>query len=147
VKLVHVHYKGGSPAMTAVVGGEVQSTIANLSVALPFVRAAKVHAIGVTTAMRAQALPEVPTIAESGLRGFEASAWVGLVAPAGTPENLIRRFNADTHAAVQHPDTLRQLELRGLEPVLSTPAEFARYLAEEVRRWDGVVRSAGIRPL
>ena len=147
VKLVHVPYKGGSPAMTAVVGGEVQSTIANLSVALPFVRAAKVHAIGVTSAMRAQALPEVPTIAESGLRGFEASAWVGLVAPAGTPENLIRRFNADTHAAVQHPDTLRQLELRGLEPMLSTPAEFARYLAEEVRRWDGVVRSAGIRPL
>ncbi len=147
VNLIHVPYKGGGPAMTAVVGGEVQATIANLSVALPHIRAGKVHAIGVTTARRAAALPESPTIAESGLPGFEASAWVGLVAPAGTPVAMVQRFNADTHAAVQHPDTQKQLEVRGLEPMLSTPAEFARYLAQEVKRWDGVVRSAGIRRL
>ena len=147
VKLIHVPYKGGSPAMTAVVGGEVQATVANLSVALPYIRAGKAHAIGVTTARRAAALPDSPTIAESGLPGFEASAWVGLVAPAGTPLTMVQRFNADTHAVVQLPDTLKQLEVRGLEPLLSTPAGFARYLAEEVRRWDGVVRCAGIRRL
>ena len=147
VKMIHVPYKGGGPAMTAVVGGEVQVTVANLSVALPFIRGGKVNAIGVTTARRAAALPEAPTIAEAGLPGFEASAWVGLVAPAGTPSAMVQRFNADTHAAVQHPDTHKQLEVRGLEPMLSTPAEFARYLAQEVKRWDGVVRSAGIRRL
>ncbi|MCA3072560.1 MAG: tripartite tricarboxylate transporter substrate binding protein [Rhodocyclaceae bacterium] len=147
VKMIHVPYKGGSPAMTAVVGGEVQATVANLSVALPYIRGGKVNAIGVTTARRAAALPEAPTIAEAGLPGFEASAWVGLVAPVGTRPAMVQRFNADTHAAVQHPDTQKQLEVRGLEPMLSTPAEFARYLAEEVKRWDGVVRSAGIRRL
>ncbi|MCX7199912.1 MAG: tripartite tricarboxylate transporter substrate binding protein [Proteobacteria bacterium] len=144
VKMIHVPYKGGGPAMAAVVGGEVQATVANLSVALPFIRGGKVNAIGVTTARRAAALPEAPTIAEAGLPGFEASAWVGLVAPVGIPPAMVRRFNADTHAAVQHPDTQKQLEVRGLEPMLSTPAEFARYLAAEVKRWDGVVRSAGI---
>ncbi len=144
VKLVHVPYKGGGPAMAAVVGGEVQATVANLSVALPFIRSSKVNAIGVTTARRAAALPEAPTIAEAGLPSFEASAWVGLVAPVGIPPAMVRRFNADTHAAVQHSDTQKQLEVRGLEPMLSTPAEFARYLAAEVKRWDGVVRSAGI---
>jgi tripartite-type tricarboxylate transporter receptor subunit TctC len=144
VKMIHVPYKGGGPAMTAVVGGEVQATVANLSVALPFIRGGKVNAIGVTTARRAAALPEAPTIAEAGLPGFEASAWVGLVAPVGMPPAMVRRFNADTHAAVQHSDTQKQLEVRGLEPMLSTPAEFARYLAQEVKRWDGVVRSAGI---
>ena len=144
VKLIHVPYKGGGPAMAAVVGGEVQATVANLSVALPFIRSGKVNAIGVTTARRAAALPEAPTIAEAGLPGFEASAWVGLVAPVGIPPAMVRRFNADTHAAVQHSDTQKQLEVRGLEPMLSTPAEFGRYLAAEVKRWDGVVRSAGI---
>ncbi len=144
VKLIHVPYKGGGPAMAAVVGGEVQATVANLSVALPFIRSGKVNAIGVTTARCAAALPEAPTIAEAGLPGFEASAWVGLVAPVGIPPAMVRRFNADTHAAVQHSDTQKQLEVRGLEPMLSTPAEFGRYLAAEVKRWDGVVRSAGI---
>ncbi len=147
VKLIHVPYKGGSPAMTAVMGGEVQATVANLSVALPQVRAGKVHPLGVTTARRASALPDVPTIAEAGLPGFEASAWVGLVAPAGTPAARVNRLNEDVHAAVQHPDTQKQLEVRGLESMLSTPAEFARYLALEVRRWEEIVRSAGIRRL
>ncbi|MCE2946028.1 MAG: Bug family tripartite tricarboxylate transporter substrate binding protein [bacterium] len=145
MKLIHVPYKGGGPAMTAVMGGEVQATVANLSVALPQIRAGKVHALGVSTAKRASALPDLQTLAEAGLPGFEASAWVGLVAPAGTPVALVNRLNEDVHAAVQHPDTQKQIEQRGLDTLLSTPAEFARYLAQEVRRWDEVVRSAGIR--
>ena len=147
IRMIHVPYKGGGPAMTAVVGGEVQATVANLSVALAQIRSGKVHALGVTTAARASALPEVPTIAASGLPGFETSAWVGLVAPAGTAAQIVQKLNADTHAAVLHPDTQKQLESRGLEPLLSTPAEFGKYLALEVKRWDAVVRSAGISKL
>jgi tripartite-type tricarboxylate transporter receptor subunit TctC len=147
IQMIHVPYKGGSPAFTAVMTGEVQVTVANLSVALPQIRAGKVTAIGVTSAARAPALPDVPPIAASGLAGFDATAWIGIVAPVGTPVPLVRRLNSDIHAAVTHPDTQKQLEVRGLEPALSTPEAFARHLALEVKRWDKVIRDAGVKKL
>jgi tripartite-type tricarboxylate transporter receptor subunit TctC len=145
VDMVHIPYKGGGPALAAVMGGEVQCTFANLSVALPQVKGGKVKAIAVTSARRATALPELPTLAESGVPGFEATATVGMLAPAGTPRALVLRLNQDVHRVVNEPAMREQLLARGLEIALSTPEEFARYIRNEIERWGRVVRDAGIR--
>ena len=145
VDMVHIPYKGGGPALAAVMGGEVQCTFANLSVALPQVKGGKVKAIAVTSARRATALPELPTLAESGVPGFEATATVGMLAPAGTPRALVLRLNQDVHRVVNEPAMREQLLARGLEIALSTPEEFARYIRSEIERWGRVVRDAGIR--
>ena len=145
VDMVHIPYKGGGPALAAVMGGEVQCTFANLSVALPQVKGGKVKAIAVTSARRATALPELRTLAESGVPGFEATATVGMLAPAGTPRALVLRLNQDVHRVVNEPAMREQLLARGLEIALSTPEEFARYIRSEIERWGRVVRDAGIR--
>ena len=145
VDMVHIPYKGGGPALAAVMGGEVQCTFANLSVALPQVKGGKVKAIAVTSARRATALPELPTLSESGVPGFEATASVGLLAPAGTPRALVLRLNQDVHRVVGEAALREQLLSRGLEIALSTPEEFARYIRSEIERWGRVVRDAGIR--
>ncbi|MEQ1774348.1 MAG: tripartite tricarboxylate transporter substrate binding protein [Burkholderiales bacterium] len=145
VTMQHVPYKGGGPALAAVMGGEVQLTFANLSVALPQVKGGKVRGIAVTSAKRATALPELPTIAESGLTGFEAIASVGIMAPAGTPRALVLRVNQDVHAVVNDAAMKAQFVSRGLEIALSTPEEFARYIRTEIDRWSKVVRDAGMR--
>ena len=144
VALQHVPYKGGGPALAAVMGGEVQLTFANLSVALPQVRGGKVKALAVTSAKRATTMPELPTVAESGLAGFEAIASVGLLAPAATPRALVLRLNADVHAVVGEPTMKEQFVSRGLDIALSTPEDFARYIRAEIERWSKVVREAGI---
>ncbi len=144
VNMTHVPYKGGSPALAAVIGGEVQLTFSNLSVALPQVKAGKVRGLAVTSARRASALPDLPTIAESALPGFEAVATVGILAPAGTPHALITRLNRDVHAIINQPAMSEQLIARGFDPALSTPEAFARYMRNEIERWGSVVRTAGI---
>ena len=144
VAMQHVPYKGGGPALAAVIGGEVQLTFSNLSVALPQVQAGKVKGIAVTSAKRATALPELPTIAESGLTGFEATASVGMLAPTGTPHALVLRVNRDVHAVVSEAAMKQQFITRGLEIALSTPEQFARYMRSEIERWGNVVRQAGI---
>ena len=145
IAMLHVPYKGGGPALAAVMGGEVQLTFSNLSVALPQVQGGKVRGIAVTSARRATALPELPTVAESGLAGFEAIASVGILAPAGTPRTLLLRVNQDVHAVVVAPAMKEHFISRGLEISLSTPEEFARYIRTEIDRWSKVVRDAGIR--
>ena len=145
IDIVHVPYKGGGPALAAVIAGEVQMTFSNLSVALPQVRAGRLKGIAVTSRQRASALPDVPTVAESGLLGFEATAWVGIVAPAGVPRALILRLNWDIHQVLADTDTRTQLLLRGLEPAATTPEEFARHIGAEIERWSKVIRESGIR--
>ncbi len=145
VDMVHIPYKGGGPALAAVMGGEVQCTFANLSVALPQVKGGKVKAIAVTSARRATALPDLPTLAESGVPGFEATASVGMLAPTGTPRELVMRVNRDIHAIVGETAMREQFITRGLEVALSTPEEFSRYIRAEIERWGKVVREAGVR--
>ncbi len=147
IQMVHVPYKGGALALAAVMGGETQLTFSNLSVALPQVKAGKVKGIAVTSVKRATALPELPTVAESGLPGlatFEATASVGMLAPMGTPRALVMRVNQDVHTVVSEPAMKDQFISRGLEIALSTPEEFARYIRTEIDRWGKVVRDAGI---
>lgn len=145
VTMVHVPYKGGGPALAAVMGGETQLTFSNLSVALPQVKGGKVKGIAVTSGKRATALPELPTIAESGLPGFEAIASVGIMAPTGTPRALVMRVNQDVRAVVGEAAMKEQFVSRGLEIALSTPEEFGRYMRTEIERWGKVVRDAGIQ--
>jgi tripartite-type tricarboxylate transporter receptor subunit TctC len=144
VDMVHVPYRGGGPALAAVMGGEVQTTFANLSVALPQVKGSKVRGIAVTSIQRATLLPDTPTVAESGLAGFEAIASVGLLAPAGTPRSLIAQVNADVHAVIGEPQTREQMITRALEIAIGTPEDFARYMHAEIERWGKVAREAGI---
>jgi tripartite-type tricarboxylate transporter receptor subunit TctC len=145
IEMVHVPYKGGAPALAAVMGGEVQMTFANLSVALAQVRAGKLRGIAVTSAKRAAALPEVPTVAESGLPGFEATAWVAIVAPRATPRTIVQKVNADVRAELADKDMIAQLAAQGLEPAGGTPEALGQHLRAEVELWRKVIREAGVR--
>ncbi len=145
IDMVHVPYKGGAPALAAVIGGEVHMTFSNLSVALPQVRSGRLRGVAVTTLQRAAALPEVPTVAESGLPGFEATAWVAIVAPRATPRAIVQRVNTDIRAELSDKDMIAQLVAQGLEPAGGTPEALGRHLRAEVELWRKVIREAGVR--
>jgi tripartite-type tricarboxylate transporter receptor subunit TctC len=145
IELTHVPYKGGGPAMAAVVSGEVQMTFANISVALPQIKAGKLKAIAVSSLKRRDVLPAVPSLDEAGVKGFDATAWVGLLAPARTPRGLVESLNGDVRASLSDAQLRRELEARALEAIPSTPQELGRHLAVEIERWAKVAKDAGVR--
>jgi tripartite-type tricarboxylate transporter receptor subunit TctC len=145
VDLAHVPYKGGGPAMTAVVAGEVQMTFSNLSVAIPQVKSGKLRALAVSSLERKDALPAVPSLHETGLKGFDATAWVGLLAPRKVERGLVGRLNDDVRKVLAQPELRRQLEARGLEALPSTPEALARHIRSEIERWGKVIRDAGVK--
>jgi tripartite-type tricarboxylate transporter receptor subunit TctC len=144
VDLVHVPYKGSPQALTDLLGGQTQIMFASLVSALPHIRQARLRALGVTTVKRAAALPDVPAISESGLRGYDVSVWMGIVAPAATPPPVIAQLNRQIASILQLPDIRERLAVQGLEAAANTPAEFAGYIAAEVRKWSAVIRQAGV---
>ena len=144
IDMLHVPYKGGAPALTAAIAGEVHPTISNASVALPRVRAGKLNALAVTSKRRSGIIPSLPTVAESGLPGFEAEAWVGIVAPAGLSGTLLRRIHRGLMAVVAAEPARSQMVARGMEIVGTQPEEFRQHLNAEVARWRRVVAAAGI---
>jgi tripartite-type tricarboxylate transporter receptor subunit TctC len=144
--MVNVPYKGGAPAMVAMITGECQVNFATISTALPQIRAARLRALAVTTARRSVAAPEYPTLEESGVRGYRHSSWVGLLAPAATPAPVIARLHAETVKTVKTPEVSAVLLRDGLEPVGDTPKEFGEFIREEIARWAKVVKAAGIKP-
>jgi tripartite-type tricarboxylate transporter receptor subunit TctC len=144
VDLVHVPYKGSPQALTDLLGGQTQVMFASLVSALPHIRQARLRALGVTTLKRASALPEVPTISESGLRGYDVSVWMGVVAPAGTPPAVVAQLNRQIAGILQTPEIRERLAVQGLEAVSNSPAEFASYIAAEVAKWAKVIRQAGV---
>ena len=146
IDLAHVPYKGGGPAMAAVVAGEVQMTFSNLSVAIPQVKSGKLRALAVSSLKRKDALPGVPSLDEAGLRGFDATAWVGLLAPRKVERSLIARLNADVRKVLADAELKRQLEVRGLEAFPGTPEALARHIRVEIERWGKVIREAGVTP-
>jgi tripartite-type tricarboxylate transporter receptor subunit TctC len=127
------------------VGGQVQAMFSGMSSTLPHVRAGKLRALAVTSAKRSTAVPDVPTIAESGFPGFEATAWYGLLAPARTPKPAVARLHAETVKALAMPDVRQRLEGVGFELVGSTPDEFAAYIRSEIAKWAKVVKASGVR--
>lgn len=144
--MVHVPYKGSAPAAADLAGGQIPLAIVDLTSALPHIRSGRIKAIGVTSAKRSAVAPEIPTIAETGLPGFDAIGWFGVVAPGGTPPALIARLNAEVVEAMKAPEIRERLMAGGAEPQTSTPEEFAAFIQSEIPKWARVIRSAGVKP-
>ena len=144
IGLVHVPYKGVGPALTALLGNEVSALLSTFASALPHVKSGRLRALGVTSAQRAPALPDIPTIAESGVPGFEYGTWYGLLAPAGTPRAAVEKLNRATTEVLASPKTAERYVGQGLTPTPSTPARFAALLKSEIEKWTKVVREAKI---
>jgi tripartite-type tricarboxylate transporter receptor subunit TctC len=145
VDMVHVPYKGAAPSLTGLLSGEVQLLFSSIPAALPQVNAGKIRALGVSIAKRSPAMPNVPTIAEAGLPGYYAASWYGLLAPAGTPKPIVETLAKQTAAAMRVADVKDKMLAQGFEPVGNTSAEFAKFIAAEIPRWEKVVKNAGIR--
>ncbi|MFN9488333.1 MAG: Bug family tripartite tricarboxylate transporter substrate binding protein [Betaproteobacteria bacterium] len=143
ISMVHVPFKGGGPALVATIAGEVQIMFATMPAAMPHVKSGKVRPVAVTTTRRSQAMPELPTIAESGVKGYDAATWYGLLAPAGTPKAIVDRLHGDTVKILAGP-TRQRLEAQGFEPDGGTPAAFAAYIKSEITKWAKVIKDAGI---
>jgi tripartite-type tricarboxylate transporter receptor subunit TctC len=145
VDWTHVPYRGGGPALADLIAGHIDAVSLTLPAATEHVRAGRLRALAVTTAARAPALPEVPTLGESGFPGFEVTSWQGLLAPAGTDPAVLRRLNAEVARILAMPEVVAQLGAQGFEPVGGPPAVLAARLAADVPRWPEVVRLAGAK--
>jgi tripartite-type tricarboxylate transporter receptor subunit TctC len=146
VDLQHVPYRGTAPAMTDMIGGQISAMFSNALTAKPQIESGAIRALGVSGRKRSQALPDIPPIAEAGLPGYEATQWYGLVAPAGTPPEIIARLHAEATKALETQEMKDKLAGDGAEPVGTTPAEFAAHIKGELEKWAGVARAAHIEP-
>jgi len=145
VKTTHVPYKGGGPSMIALVGGEVSLAFATMPSAIGYVRSGRLRGIAVTTERRSPSTPELPTIAETGVAGYEAGSWYGLSVPAGTSKEIIARLHAETIKVVGLPDVKERLFNAGFEIVTSTPEQFAAFTRNEIQKWGKIVKAAGLK--
>ena len=141
----HVPYKGSAPALTDLIGGQVQLMFDSMPSAMPHVKAGKLRPLGVTTAKRSAALPEMPTIAEAGVAAYDISTWYGLWAPRGTPREILERLAAETAKILRLPEIRERYAALGAEPVGNTPDEFAAYCRSEMAKWARVVKESGAR--
>jgi tripartite-type tricarboxylate transporter receptor subunit TctC len=146
VNVVHVPYKGAAPGVTDLMGGHVQMMIIGMAVGLAPARGGKVKALGVSSLTRSPAAPELPTLHESGLPGFEVLNWMGIIAPAKTPQDIVTRLSADIRTVLQVPETRERLLKQGLEPAGNTPDAFDAYIKSEIVKWSRVVKQAAIKP-
>lgn len=145
VKITHVPYKGTGQALVDAMSGQVHMLFGNVLSSLAHVRAGRLRTLGVTTARRSTVLPDLPTLAESGVPGYENSTWHGWLAPAGTPQAILNRLNAELVKSTRAPDVVERLAPDGGEPVGSTPEQFARYIAADMARWSKLVKETGMR--
>lgn len=144
VDLVHVPYRGAGLAFTDVISGQVPVMFATVSLALPHVRANRVRALGGSSAKRIAAIPELPTLADGGVRGYDFSTWYGLLAPAGTARPIVTRLNGEVAKTVDDPETRERFAGEGIEPMKSSPEEFAAFIARDIERWAKVVKATGL---
>jgi tripartite-type tricarboxylate transporter receptor subunit TctC len=145
VDVVHIPYKGGGPAVTDLLGGQISMIFGNLPAVLPHVKSGRINVLAIASMKRSPTMPDLPTMDEAGVRGFEASTWAGLLMPAGTPQPIIDRFYADLQKIYAQADMKQRMATGGFEAVGSSPKEFAAYLDAEVARWEKVIRAAGIK--
>jgi tripartite-type tricarboxylate transporter receptor subunit TctC len=143
VEMTHVPYKGSAPALTDLIGGQVQLMFDNLPSSLPFIKAGKLRALAVTSGARAAALPNLPTLAESGLPGFEASSWFGVLAPAGTPRDIVAKLNGAIAGWLASPEAKEKLLAQGAIAAGGAPDDFARHIGAETSKWAKVVKASG----
>ena len=146
MKMTHVPYKGGGAAIIGLLSGEVQVMFTGFSAAMPHIKTGKIRSLAVTGAKRSPALADVPTIAEQGFPGVEATAWYGVLAPAGAPRPVVMRLHGDVLKALKQPDVIQRLEALGFEIVGSSPEQFGGYIKTEIRKWEKVVKASGAKP-
>ncbi|MEN3297453.1 MAG: putative tricarboxylic transport rane protein [Burkholderiales bacterium] len=144
IEAAHIPYKGSAPADADLAGGQIQFMTDTVNSVMPFIRDKRIKILAVTTAKRMELFPDVPTLAESGMPGFEASAWQGMLVPAHTPAPVIQRLNAELMRALQSSDVRKKLALQGAEPLGSTPEAYGKYLKDEIARWAKVVKDTGV---
>jgi tripartite-type tricarboxylate transporter receptor subunit TctC len=145
IDMVHIPYKGTSPGVVDLLAGQVSVMTPNVLTALPHIKSGRLRALAVTSAKRSEALPDVPTIAESGLAGYDSTQWYGVLAPAGTPRGIVARLHDEIVRALREPDVRQRLAADGAEPVGSSPEEFAAFIKSEIDKWAKVASAAGIR--
>jgi tripartite-type tricarboxylate transporter receptor subunit TctC len=146
IETVHVAYKGGPEALTDLLGGRISYVFSPIGIALPLVKENKLRALGVTPDARSLALPDVPTIAEAGVPGFEFDTWYGIFAPGPTPRNIVKQISAEVARAVKLPDVQERFASRGAVPKPSTPEEFDRFVRSEMDKLAKVIKAAGVKP-
>jgi tripartite-type tricarboxylate transporter receptor subunit TctC len=145
-KMLHVPYRGGGESIIAVASGHVSATVASMLGSMPQVRAGRLRALGVTSTKRIANAPEIPTIAEAGVPGYESLQWYGLLAPTGTPPDILARLHKEAVAALRLPDVVTRLTNDGAEVVAGTPEEFGAFIRAETGKWAKVAKAAGIKP-
>lgn len=145
VDMLHIPYKGSGPAVTDLLGGQVNYMFDSITSAKPHILSGKLRAVGLTTAKRSSALPNVPTLAESGLAGYEVSPWFAVFAPASTPKPIIAKLNAALLDAMKQPDIKAKFETIGAEPIGSTPEELGKHLNQEIARWGKLIKDQNIK--
>lgn len=146
IDMLHVPYKGVQPALIDVVGGQVSMTFASIISAMPQVIGRRLLPLAVTGSHRSPAAKELPTMIEAGVKGYESATWYGLLAPAGTPADIVNKLNAEVVAALKNPDMYDRLSKEGADPVGNSSAEFAKHIQIEIEKWRKVVKAAGIQP-
>jgi tripartite-type tricarboxylate transporter receptor subunit TctC len=142
IDMLHVPFKGAAPAIVALLSGEVDMAILDSPPLLPQIRSGKLRVLAVASERRSRVLPEVPTIAESGMPGYHASSWHGLFAPAGTPREIVARLHTEITKIVRLPDVTERLSAQGVEPVANTPEQLAEFVRSEIARWARVVKAS-----
>jgi tripartite-type tricarboxylate transporter receptor subunit TctC len=143
-EFTHVPFKGTAQAFTSVMGGHVSMMFVSTASILPHLKAGRVRALGISTAKRNPAVPDIPTIAEAGVPGYHAASWSGIVAPRGTPRGIVDKLNATLAAVLRESDLRRHLAAQGYDPETSTPQEFAAHIRSELARYGKLVNAAGI---
>ena len=145
IRMVHIPYKGSPPAVTDLLAGEVALMFSPSSTVLPHVKSGRLRALAVTTAARLPSLPELPTVAESGLKGYETITWFGFVAPAKTPQAIVARLNAEIVKVLALPEVRNPFAIQGIEVIGGTPEQFASYIRDEITKWAKVIRLSGAK--
>jgi tripartite-type tricarboxylate transporter receptor subunit TctC len=145
VQMTHIPYNGSGPAVASLLGGQTNLMFDNMPSALPHVKAGKLRALAVTTPRRAAVVPDLPTIAESGLPGFDASSWFGLLGPAGVPRDIVGKLSSAVIAGLQAPEMRERLSSQGADPIGSTPDQFAAHIQSEIAKWAKVVKASGAK--
>lgn len=146
INMLHVPYKGGAPALFEVIGGQVDMMFTGVAPTLPHIKIGKLRALGIASVKRNPSLPDVPSISESGVPGFEVNAHSGFLAPGGTPKELVNKLNATLVQALQSPDVKEKFSGFGVEAVSSTPEQYADYIKSEIAKWAKVIKAVGIKP-